>query len=460
MPTTVRCVFALLAGCELADLPPIPKTPPTDFEVVSVQTSADVTLSGEFEFSRFATHIGPAGDVNGDGLADFYVSQNNFRLEDGLPGYFLFFGPATDATGPSDADAAVLDNPNALRGTIGDDPAAGFGDLSGDGVVDALIPSTSLDVLYVVRGPLVGPVSVASAATTIVTGQGTEARELSTAGVLGDLDGDGTQGLFFRDYPEDPSLPSFLSVWESPPGGLVSVEQADTRFEEDEWWSRSTGAVTTGDFDGDGQLDLVVATAHEVYFFYGPNLPENPELLEADSTLVTNADREARSSDANVLITVDLNQDGTDDLLVVGSELRGYLGPFSGLRTFESADLTLTGLPLGFEGAATVGDVDGDGQTDVLLPGGELEVDPTAPVAPGEEVFKFALVYGPLEGDMDVSDVAVLFTVNNQRLDTPYSAAIIGDTDGDGSDDVLFGGNQDGPYGEPSRAYLIRGRRW
>jgi hypothetical protein len=160
----------------------------------------------------------------------------------------------------------------------------------------------------------------------------------------------------------------------SPPGILDVISGADgsvlTHFDPPSGvvFREFPPAVATGDVDGDGHPDVLIATSH--------SLPGKPE-VQAFSTATglspnTASDDPSVSAQALTALNDDYDADGVDDFAVavidsgnqtVGVELRsGYTGDL--LLTHVIPDLFV-----GFDGApiASVPDLDGDGIRDLAL---------------------------------------------------------------------------------------------
>ncbi len=133
----------------------------------------------------------------------------------------------------------------------------------------------------------------------------------------------------------------------------------------------------------------------------------------------------------------DVNGDGRDDLLV-GSSGRvgtGYLwyGPVSGERSLADADAILGDATLDDQAPydlSWVGDVDDDGLADLLVSGYGLE---------SESLSQVYLLHGPLSGATALNGADVVFATDDIEDWFGRSIAGVGDSDGDGWEDVLLG---------------------
>lgn len=148
-------------------------------------------------------------------------------------------------TGSARAPALQARGPLPLRGTYHYAPA--FGDLDGDGALDMLVGSwkPGLDWYRIPRGGG-DPVLVAEAVVTITRGS-------NTTPALGDLDGDGDLDLLIGEASGTLNYYRNDGTARSPRFTLVS----------DQWEAVDIGrrsAPHLVDWDGDGDLDLLIGT--------------------------------------------------------------------------------------------------------------------------------------------------------------------------------------------------------
>jgi hypothetical protein len=148
--------------------------------------------------------VSVAGDVNGDGYEDFYVSaigDNTFGGSNS-GSVFLVHGSAT-----LDADVNGLDMDSVMAAQVyGDDSndaiggsIDGSGDFDGDGNNDLIVGATGTEnegAAYLVYGPLSGQVDVEDEASrSMFLGANTDDSAGSTVTFLGDLDGSGNDAI-------------------------------------------------------------------------------------------------------------------------------------------------------------------------------------------------------------------------------------------------------------------------
>lgn len=191
----------------------------------------------------------------------------------------------------------------------------------------------------------------------------------------------------------------------------------------------------SGDLDGDGAPELVVGQggageSGTVFVLSGSGL-SNGTFEDAALLTVSGVDREYAG--AYGVRLADYNIDGVGDLALVGpsgdhdtGRIYIFDGPLSGDHSTSEANAVLTSTscaaPYCVVGSILdSGDFDGDGTSDLLI-------------GDGWETIAW-VVPGPVSGDLEIEDVATAsFTWGAEAGDY---AVVVGDTDGDGLDDVV-----------------------
>ena len=251
-------------------------------------------------------------------------------------------------------------------------------------------------------------------------------------------------------------------------------------------------SLTTGDFNGDGKLDVVAADFDEL----GPNVTVFLGNGDGAFSALAPTSPELESNTLGV-VSGDFNGDGKRDLLVIGQAANdGSVVSFlagNGDGTFQPA--TLTSVPGAYlDGDAVVGDFNGDGKPDVaigtvaqsphtvavLLGAGDGTFDPVYLDVPdpgaGAEA-GFAIASADLNGD-GVPDLLVLTNLGvsvflgqatggfnpvpvgpfGERESVGAATMAVGDLNGDGKPDVaiddpsgveLLFGQGDGTFSAP-----------
>jgi hypothetical protein len=317
-------------------------------------------------------------------------------------------------------------------------------------------------------------------------------------------------------------------------GGQCTLDPADS---DGVFWGMTTydeaGTSVSGggDFNGDGYDDIVIGAKHEstaalkagaVYVIYGgESIGREMDLADADIVLTG----ESGSDKAGRVVTVaeDLNDDGSADLLVSapsadpagdasGTAYILFGGGTSG--SLADADVTFTGRT-GYNYAGlglASGDLDGDGEGDVLIgaPGNDVGGANTGtiyilwgPVEPGAvtaasvgdyvmgqaeedgvgDVMKLVdvnadgmddmivgapdnseggtdagsvyVVLGPVTGALGLDDADLQYVGESASDNFGLSVANAGDVDGDGADDIIAGAAFDDTSGPDSGAAYV-----
>ena len=315
---------------------------PNNQEMLANASTSFMGLTG----ATIGGKIMPAGDVNGDGLADLLIgdpANNRVFLIFGKPTYF---GGDLVLDGPQGSNWSVLVPPAGQ--TIGQ-YLGSAGDVNGDGYADLLIGATgAADMAYLIMGQSTAwwpsiPINTVAAAridqagTAMLTG-------------LGDLDGD------FRDefalginnqlylFEGKGSYAPRAGTWLSLSSATDSLSSVDA----------NPNAVGLGDVNGDHIDDFIYSNGSSQILSYGD---ENMQ----DGTWSTHA---YNYGSGFLAAPGDVDNDGLNDILI-GNGTDAYLIAGSNIAATQS---TISGVSAAASAPYPAGaDLNSDGSSDLLL---------------------------------------------------------------------------------------------
>jgi hypothetical protein len=304
--------------------------------------------------------------------------------------------------------------------------APATGDLDGDGRLDLVMgviggayqPNYSaVDNLYDVRQTAPGEWQVRSRRMISMIDVGAE-----SAPALADLDGDGDLDLLLGNKIEPTSDTTASLTW------FENIGSATAPAFHDRGLLPLVGtfqmAPALADLDGDGRLDIVMGTWRDlVEFWRNTGSPAAPAWTRVDTALVT------LTRGSNTTPTLgDLDGDGDLDLIV--GEASGQLNYFRNTGTptaprFELVSDELGFIDVGRRSAPLLVDLDGDGRLDLLVGSETGAIREFRPTGSPE---------APFEGD------------GEPYLQSPDGLATIaiGDLFGTGRPELLLGGTGGG----------------
>ena len=342
---------------------------------------------------------GPMADINGDGLDDFVFAAGRAKE------VYVVFGGSPPKSGAI-ADAANVTIRAALNGQV---TASLIDDADGDQLGDILV-SAFLDEpdsfratghTYLVRGRRDWPSSLQLPDAADVTFALSEERDIRmgacTPGHQMDFDGDGIGDLVFggADYspPGRASAGAAFVVfgrrqWPT----VVHVDRdADVTIHGSRTGEGLAYGCDTGDFNGDGRLDLALVAREETlwymlgargryYVFFGRD--SWPRTLDSAHDADIHVDGLRPNAVLSPPLLADVNGDGFDDLVAASSGTSGdppksgEIAIFTGRarstpdpQPISSADVVLThdDPAAGLGAAVTTGDFDDDGRDDLVI---------------------------------------------------------------------------------------------
>lgn len=298
-------------------LPPSPAT-------IDLGTESDARIAGGLG-EHLGRSVGPAGDIDGDGLADLMMGEPDLEGRTDTGEVYLFTASQLAAGGDyaaSDAYLTFTSNLPLGMGVLGEGV-----DVDGDGARELLMsePWMSFDTgkgwrrgaVYLFSGPDVlgaGLVSADEAGLTII-GSAEDASFSFNGSAVADRDGDGLDDLHFGgdDYGNAAFTIWSGSTLQAAWGLGVALEDADADVRAD-WDIHSSFAI--GDVDGGGQDDFVLAyRTGQLALFSGELLPLSGAPDQADQRVLFEQDGDDFEG-FGVAGNADVNADGAVDYLV------------------------------------------------------------------------------------------------------------------------------------------------
>ena len=324
-----------------------------DFFAETAAWSEDSDQNSSY-MGRFAM---PAGDVNGDGLADFAVSQHAHNAGEIDEGRVVVRYGSTAPLSPQPEWMAESNQADAFFGyAMSPEP----GDIDADGYDDLVVGAWEWDVsptlqevgaFYVFPG---GPGGLATVPSPMIEGEAPGDRFAGSVSHVGDVNGDGHGDVLAGAYLHGPASGRVYLYL----GGAEGLQTSPA------WTYDGTGAErlgmgvgAAGDVNGDGYADLLVG-AHRssagapdggrVLLFLGG--PDGPADAPSWEWIGTDPDGWAGGT---VGRAGDVNGDGVDDLAI-------------GVASFEGAPI-VNGRARVFLGAPAAGpDVSAGGPIDAV----------------------------------------------------------------------------------------------
>ena len=396
----------------------------------------------------FSTSVATAGDVNGDGYSDVIIGAPYFddgQADEGAA--FVYLG-SSSGLATAAAWTAESDQASAAFGAF----VGTAGDVNGDGYSEVIAGAYLYDngqtdegAAFVYLGSSSG---LATAAAWTVESDQASAQLGACVGTAGDVNGDGYSdvvvGVWLFDNGQTDEGEALLYL--GSPSGLATVASVDRRERPGQCDVRCA-VGTAGDVNGDGYSDVIVSAYHydngeidEGRAFVYLGAPSGPAVSVA---WTAESNQDSTNFGASVAPAGDVNGDGYSDVIVgAGGYDNGqvnegrafvYLGSASGLASSPAWTAESDQAGARFGRAATAGDVNGDGYSDVIV--GAMFYHN------GETDEGRAFVYLGSSSGLASSPA---WTAESDQSFAHFGVSVstAGDVNGDGYSDVIVGADQ------------------
>ncbi len=318
--------------------------------------------------------------------------------------------------------------------------------------------------IYIYPGSATG---LLTTTTWITESNSAEAKLGIAVSTAGDVNGDGYDDVIAgaSEYRNGQHNEGAVYVFHGSASGAITTTAWFT--ESGTVAARMGSAVSTaGDVNDDGFDDVIIRTARGTY----PNLYGRALVYHGSPTgLGLHPAWEVEAFDSAYAQAVstagDVNHDGFDDVVVGWPTYNGmgavhvYFGATDGLTTTVgwSAESDQSGSSFG-KGVADAGDVNGDGFADLVVGAPSYDLSGSAVITDGGAAFVW---HGSTSGLGAAGTPANAdWAAYGDQVEGKFGSSVagVGDTDGDGWDDVMVGtGEYRDPYEYQGRVFAYAG---
>jgi hypothetical protein len=333
-----------------------------------------LTLTGTGPAGGFGAAVASAGDVNGDGYGDLIVGA--WSLDSSTGRAYVYFGAPS---GPTSAPSWSVAGPDGASSSFGI-AVSSAGDVNGDGYADLIVGASTAAArvgrAHVFYGGPMGPSLVPDWSFTGPDGAGSQFG--ASVAYAGDSNGDGYGDIVIGAYGAGPTLSGRAYFFFGGSSGLASTPDASMPSIDGAYSQFGHTVASAGDVDGDGFTDIIVGadgvttSTGSAFLFNGGASGPSP----TPARLMHGTDGTLSYFGASVAGIGDVDGDGFSDVAVGAygamsstGRVYVYLGGSGGLAASPAVTLPGRDSSNGHFGqsVATVGDSTGDGFADVFV---------------------------------------------------------------------------------------------
>jgi hypothetical protein len=359
--------------------------------------AADVVLTGQNAADKAGRTVRVVPDVNDDGTADLLIGAPSADPTGDASGkmYIAFGGGSSGSLGDADALIKGRAGYNYLGlGMTG-------GDFNGDGDGDVLIGAPGNDVggsnrgtIYVLWGPVESGEVNAATFNDYITGQ-SNSDEVGDVLAMFDHNADGIDDLLVGapDNSEGGTDAGSVYIVHGPITGAFGLDMADVQYTGESASDKFGVSVSSaGDIDDDGNDDFIAGAAFDdaagpdagaAYVVLGG--AESGGAVDEFFAVKLTGEASEDQFGAHAVANGDIDNDGNNDMMVSAPFAGGtsdtgsvyvFYGALSGTFSASEADVQFDGDTLSDQlgnSLAFVGDVDGDGNSAILIGGSKKD---------------------------------------------------------------------------------------
>jgi hypothetical protein len=403
-----------------------------------MDSTADVTLTGETTNNYFGYRVSDAGDVNNDGYDDVIVGALGYNSYTGRA--YIYYGSSS-----MDSTADVTLTGETIYNIFGFSVSSA-GDVNNDGYDDLIVGAFGYNSYRGRAYIYYGGNSMDNTPDITMTGEATDNRFGYSVSDAGDMNDDSYNDVIVGACYYNSSKGRTYIYY----GGSSMDNTSDVIMTGEGTYNAFGNVVSgAGDVNNDGYDDVIVgayrynSNTGRAYIYYGGNL------MDSTVDIIINGKGIGDEFGRAVSSAGDVNNDGYDDIIVGGPGYSSYTGRayiyYGGSSVDSTADVTMTGEGTGnYFGwsVSSAGDVNNNGYDDVIV-GAYLY---------NSNQGRAYIYYGGNSMD-NTPDVIMTGEGAYDRFGVSVSGT--GDVNNDGYDDVIVGAYGYNNY--VGRAYIYYG---